>query len=295
MESYFAAKKLLFERHLKKGGSAVINRDGPGGDRLIRSCQTQKLENILQVSLEDEEADVHLANGRFSLAGIEGQLVFRGAAYDFHCPMVGAFNAENLLLAAASSWAVGLQPQQIVDGLAGASAVPGRLELVKAEGEEGPTVFVDYAHTPDALRRALEVLRPLCRGRLITVFGCGGDRDRGKRPLMGNAVARGSDLAVVTSDNPRSESATQILADIEPGLVSEGCSRLETLHGAKGYLVEESRERAIALAIDAAGGDDVVLIAGKGHETYQILADGKIHFDDREQARRALQNRRRHP
>lgn len=295
MESYFAAKKLLFDRHLKPGGVAVVNQGGSGGDRLIAALQSREDLRLLRVAISESgsesSADLQLVNARYSLAGIEGELVFAGQAHSFICPLVGAFNAENILLAAACTWASGLAPGQIVQALSRPSPVPGRLEFVEAEPGGGPAVFVDYAHTPDALHRVLEVLRPLCRGRLITVFGCGGDRDRGKRPLMGAAVAKGSDLAVVTSDNPRSESPPQILADIVQGLTAADFPREQTLEGTRGYVVEESRQKAIEMAITAARPEDVVLIAGKGHETYQILADQRIHFDDREQARLALKGR----
>ena len=169
--------------------------------------------------------------------------------------------------------------------------VPGRLEQVDhTRGDFA--VLVDYAHTPDALERAIGVLRPLCRGRLITVFGCGGDRDRTKRPLMGRAVARGADLAVVSSDNPRTEDPLAIVEAILVGVRSERLERLERLEGAeRGYYVEPDRRRAIESAVAAARPGDIVLLAGKGHEDYQILGRTKIHFDDREVAAKALREK----
>jgi len=153
-------------------------------------------------------------------------------------------------------------------------------------------VVVDYAHTPDALDRLLTALRPLTPGALITVFGCGGDRDRGKRPLMGAAAARASDLVVITSDNPRTEDPVRILADIEPGVRGEGLEPLP-LHapGSRGYVVEPDRPHAIALAVGLARPGDLVVVAGKGHEDYQIVGVEKRHLDDREEVRRALEQR----
>ena len=164
--------------------------------------------------------------------------------------------------------------------------MPGRLERV--DGGREFAVLVDYAHTPDALERAMSVLRPLCKGRLIVVFGCGGDRDQGKRPLMGAAVARGADVGLVTSDNPRTEDPMSIIRMIEPGVRGAG---MPPLDGGRGYLVDPDRRQAIFAAVAMARPGDIVLIAGKGHEDYQILGDTTIHFDDREQAREALEGR----
>src|SRR5206468_11797314 len=174
---------------------------------------------------------------------------------------------ENMLCAAAAAWALGIQPEAIAAGLAAADPPPGRLEQIPGPGF---TVVVDYAHSPDALERALEVLRPLTTGRLITVFGCGGDRDRGKRPLMGEVAARRSDVLLLTSDNPRTEDPARILADVEAGIHAAGMPPLGTpTPGTCGYVVEADRRRAIELAIGIARRGDGVLVAGKGHEDYQ--------------------------
>ncbi|HJQ85480.1 MAG TPA: cyanophycin synthetase, partial [Candidatus Binatia bacterium] len=173
-------------------------------------------------------------------------------------------------------WALGASPAAIVRGLAAAEAPPGRLEQIPGPGF---TVVVDYAHTPDALARALDVLRPLTAGRLIAVFGCGGDRDPGKRPLMGEAAARRSDVLVLTSDNPRSEDPLAILAQIEAGVRAAGI---------RDHRVEPDRRAAIALAVGLARPGDLVLVAGKGHEDYQIVGAEKRHFDDREEVRGVL-------
>jgi UDP-N-acetylmuramoyl-L-alanyl-D-glutamate--2,6-diaminopimelate ligase len=178
----------------------------------------------------------------------------------------------------------------VAAGVAGLAGVPGRLERLGPP--EGPQVFVDYAHTPDALeQQVLAALNSLNFDRIITVFGCGGDRDRTKRPLMGQAAAQGSGLVVVTSDNPRTEDPLAIIRDIEKGLAAAGCDRLSPAaarQGQRGYMVAPDRREAIRLAVDLANPGDAVLVAGKGHEDYQIWGVDKIHFDDREEALAAL-------
>ncbi|HEX8907883.1 MAG TPA: cyanophycin synthetase, partial [Anaeromyxobacteraceae bacterium] len=176
----------------------------------------------------------------------------------------------------------------VARGLAGCPGAPGRLERITGRGVHA---FVDYAHTDDALAHALSALRALGPRRLLVVFGCGGDRDRGKRPLMGEVAARGADLAVATSDNPRGERPEDILSEIVPGLERAGARPLtaaEARGEARGYVVVPDRREAIALALAAARPGDAVLIAGKGHEDYQIVGGERRHFDDREEARRAL-------
>jgi UDP-N-acetylmuramoyl-L-alanyl-D-glutamate--2,6-diaminopimelate ligase len=186
--------------------------------------------------------------------------------------------------------ALEIDAKAIAEGIRQLRVVPGRVE--KVANDRGITILVDYAHSPDALEKVLSAVRPLSDGRLICVFGCGGDRDRGKRPLMGEIAARLSDLAVLTSDNPRSEEPLAIIAEVEAGVKKAGAIRLdEVRRGAPvsgktaAYWVEADRRNAIRAAIDAASSGDLVLIAGKGHEDYQILGPNKIHFDDREVAR----------
>jgi UDP-N-acetylmuramyl-tripeptide synthetase len=209
----------------------------------------------------------------------------------FATTMVGRHNVANILAGVAGGLALGLPLEALERGIAAAAAAPGRLERVPDPG--GRFIYVDFAHTPDALENVLQTLKTVGRGRLICVFGCGGDRDRTKRPLMGGIVARLSDLAVVTSDNPRTEDPTAIIADILPGLraAKQRPARAPAAGAgfdAQGFAVEPDRRRAIALALAAAAPGDTVLIAGKGHETYQILGREKIHFDDREEAAAAL-------
>jgi len=185
----------------------------------------------------------------------------------------------------------GFSRRDVQDGIERMSGVPGRMERIGSGDASGPTALVDYAHTDDALRRSLESLRSLAKGRVIAVFGCGGDRDKGKRPLMGQAAAEGSDLIVVTSDNPRSEDPDEIISQITPGLEKGGARRISTgkaKAGEKGYLVEPDRRAAIQLAVQMAKPGDVILIAGKGHEAYQEVEGQKSPFDDREEAQKAL-------
>jgi UDP-N-acetylmuramoyl-L-alanyl-D-glutamate--2,6-diaminopimelate ligase len=189
--------------------------------------------------------------------------------------MLGDFNVANALAAAACAWALGVAPPTIVARLGTMPQVPGRLEIVNAR----PTVLRDYAHTPDALERAIDAVRPFTTGRLIVVFGCGGDRDRGKRPEMGRIAVDRADVAIATSDNPRTEDPERILDDIEGGM-----------HGAPHERIED-RRAAIARAIAIAAPQDVVLLAGKGHETYQIRGTTKLPFDERAIVREIIQER----
>jgi len=305
MEAYLEAKLLLFSRHLRAGGVAVVNVDGGGAERVVERVRARGDVRLLRCSSAGREAEARVAEVRSTIEGLEARLVLEGRELAVRSRLVGAYNADNILMAATCCHAAGVPAEAIAAGVAALQGVPGRLERVDHDG--GFAVLVDYAHTPDALVRAMGVLRPLCAGRLIVVFGCGGDRDRTKRPLMGRAVAQGADLAVVTSDNPRTEDPHAIIAAIVEGVDREPLPRLERLDSAReeaaeprrapsgatrdhprGYLVEPDRRAAIGVAIAAARAGDIVLIAGKGHEDYQILGRTKIHFDDREVAREAL-------
>lgn len=211
-----------------------------------------------------------------SFNGLRFTIVAGKRRFPIHSPLVGHINAYNILLACSAAISLGLSDEEIQKGIEQMQIVPGRFERV----EEGQPfmVVVDYAHTDDALRNVISVARGMKPKRVITLFGCGGDRDRSKRPLMGMAAAELSDYVVLTSDNPRSEDPLAIMNDATVGL-----RRFDTPH-----LSEPDRERAIKKAIEAAAPGDVVILAGKGHETYQILRDGPIPFDDREVARRIL-------
>jgi murE/murF fusion protein len=309
MERYYVAKRRFFTEVLPAGGKGrpcpcVINVDDPWGRRLAGEVALP----VLTFGLADGAA-VTAADAQLTLAGIAARLRCDRGEFPLRSPLFGRFNLENLLAAAAAALSLGVPTNAIAAGIAALAQVPGRLERVSRSGE--PTVFVDYAHTDDALRRVLETLNEHRRGRIVTVFGCGGDRDRAKRPLMGRAAADLSDLTVVTSDNPRSEDPAAIIAQIEAGLAARGIPKLppealkpdrQPMTGApspeapgaaspKGYTVIPDRARAIAAAVALAAETDICLIAGKGHEDYQILGERRIFFDDRLVARAALDAR----
>ncbi|HZZ83837.1 MAG TPA: UDP-N-acetylmuramoyl-L-alanyl-D-glutamate--2,6-diaminopimelate ligase [Anaeromyxobacteraceae bacterium] len=290
-DDYFAAKRRLFFPDPEAGGGlaadglAVVNAGDPHGARLAAELAAAG-RRIWRYGLPG--AELRAEGASFSLAGIRARLVTPAGAGDLSSPLVGAHNVENLLCAAGLALGLGLPLPAVLRGLASSPGAPGRLEKVEAGGV---SVFVDYAHTDDALTRTLAALRALSPRRLVALFGCGGDRDRGKRPLMGRAAALGADLVVVTSDNPRTEDPEAIIGEILPGLEQAGLPRVSpslALQGARGYLVIPDRREAIDLAVRAARPGDAVLLAGKGHEDYQIVGTEKRHLDDREEARRAL-------
>ncbi len=279
MESYFLAKRRLFTERLERGGAAVVNGDDPYGARLARDLAGAH-DRVWRFG-RGRDSEIRIASVDSSLEGTRVALETPAGPLRIDSPLVGAHNAENLALAAGLSLALGCPAELVARGLAGLARVPGRLERVA-----GPVpAFVDYAHTDDALARVCASLRHVGARRLVLVFGCGGDRDPGKRPLMGQAAARGADLVVVTSDNPRSEAPEAIIGEILPGLAAGGARALdlaEARGGASGYLVEPDRAAAIALAAACARPGSVLLVAGKGHEDYQIVGDRRLHFDDRE-------------
>jgi UDP-N-acetylmuramoyl-L-alanyl-D-glutamate--2,6-diaminopimelate ligase len=291
MEHYWHSKKKLFSDHLKPAGGghpirAVVNTDDSRGRELAATLGTMALRTAVY-----GDGDIVPLGVVRDLTGIHGSITTKHGEIAFDSPLVGEFNLENILSATGAALALGISPAAIAAGIDSLACVPGRLERIVEGGER--FIFVDYSHKPDALENAITALRALTKGRLITVFGCGGDRDRTKRPVMGAIAARLSDLTVVTSDNPRTEDPLAIIAEIEAG-VRQVCTRrlsadaLTVAWQKKGYLVEPDRRTAIAASIKAAHAGDAVLIAGKGHETYQILAGETIHFDDREEARQVL-------
>jgi UDP-N-acetylmuramoyl-L-alanyl-D-glutamate--2,6-diaminopimelate ligase len=281
MHHYLRAKGRLFEE-LESGGkaaTAVVNVDDDSSAYIIGVNRGALLTYGINAP-----ADVHARDIQTSLHGTRFLAATPAGELTVQVPHVGEYHVYNALAAIAVGLTLRLELADLGPGLATAPPIPGRFERVDC-GQDF-TVAVDYAHKPDALERLLRSARALYPRRVLTVFGCGGDRDRGKRPLMGRLAAELSDVAIVTSDNPRSEDAGQIIAEILSGVraVAGWETRVHT---------EVDRARAIDLAVRLAEPGDLVLIAGKGHETYQLFADRRIHFDDREQARQALQRRLR--
>ena len=272
LERYFEAKTRLFTELAP--AASVINIDDAAGASLVSSLST--IGRVITVG-RAAAADVRATGERPGRVSTVFCLVTPDATVDVELPLPGAFNVSNALVAAGCALALGIEPATIAEGLTRAGQVPGRLERVEAG--QPFAVLVDYAHTPDGLIKAIEAVRAVTSGRVITVFGCGGDRDHGKRSLMGQAAGRLSDLVIATSDNPRSEDPDAILSSVE-----EGLRRAQAT-----YEIQPDRRAAIVRALDAASPGDAVLIAGKGHETYQTFADGPIHFDDREVAREELE------
>ena len=277
LDDYFEAKALLFNPDYLKG-RAIINKNDAYGQKLIERAGDRPLWTY---SIEDTSADLYMADLTYGPTGVSGTLCTPSGKQSFTSPLVGQFNLENLLAAVGSALHLGVSLEQIVESLPQFTGVPGRMERVQLEDDQDISVIVDYAHTPDSLDNALRAARPFVSGQLICVFGCGGDRDRTKRPKMGRIAYEQSDRAIVTSDNPRTEDPEQILADVVAGI--EGDLDSEQ--------VICDRAQAIRLAILNAQPGDGIVIAGKGHEDYQILGTEKIHFDDREQSRAALEER----
>lgn len=291
MQSYWSSKQKLFHRHLAKAPNrAVINIDDPRGKALAKTLGKQSLPVGMGKGAMVTPENIHQ-----DLTGTQGEIRIPGGKISFNSPLVGGFNLENIMVSAGAVVALGIDIAAVKMGIESMAHVPGRLEAIPHD--KGPHVYVDYAHTPDALENALKTIRHLTRDRIITVFGCGGDRDSAKRPLMGEIAGTYSDLSIITSDNPRSEDPMQIIGQIKKGIMP-ACSREyspETLKNgweAKGFTVVSDRKSAICLGIGSAGLKDAVVIAGKGHETYQILKDKTIQFDDRIQAKKALASRK---
>src|ERR1700682_2061156 len=278
MENYFEAKAKLFTElaHQKKKQKpvAIINIDDRYGGQLLG-----KIDKNISVTTfgMGARADFRASNYRTEFGGTSYQLDARGKSYLVRVPLIGRFNVANSMAALAAASAFGISLREAVLSLGKSPQVPGRLELVPAKRQF--PIFVDYAHTPDALLNVLKTLRQLGPGRLIAVFGCGGDRDRQKRPLMGRVAAQNADYSIITSDNPRKEDPNAIISEIEKGF---GSDRYEKV---------AERAEAIARAIALAQPRDIILIAGKGHETYQEFADHTVPFDDIQVARRAIEDR----
>ncbi|HME91527.1 MAG TPA: UDP-N-acetylmuramoyl-L-alanyl-D-glutamate--2,6-diaminopimelate ligase, partial [Myxococcaceae bacterium] len=289
LEEYFQSKRKLFVENLSPGGVAVVNGDDTYGSRIYSELRGSK--RMAWKFSRAGNAEISASKAEFNLAGIQATLKTPAGDIPVRSRLLGFHNLENILAAAGVALSAGFSRRDVQDGIERLQGVPGRMERVE---ERGVVALVDYAHSDDALKRALEAIRSLSKGRLLVVFGCGGDRDRGKRPLMGSAAAEGADLAVVTSDNPRSEDPDEIIGQITGGIERAGFRRIsvgKARAGEKGYLVESDRKQAIALAASLAKPGDVILIAGKGHEPYQEIQGEQHPFDDRREAAEALKAR----
>lgn len=285
MEEYFKAKSLLFQG-LKKGhpdgdATAIINMDDPKGKQLAALTDGRTVTYGL-----GKRCDVRAKRVLAQRSGLEARLITPAGELDIRSSLMGEINIYNILAASAAAISLNADLHAVGKGIEQLKVVPGRLESV--DNSRGLHLVVDYAHTPDALLKTLKTLRSLVDGRLITVFGCGGDRDKGKRSEMGMVAGENSDLVFITSDNPRSEDPVSIIEQIENGTRASGLIRLNNASQSpvkgKGYFVEVNRRKAIRKAVAMADAKDMVLIAGKGHEDYQIIGTQRKDFDDRKEA-----------
>jgi len=294
MESYWQCKKRLFTTFLKQGpkkdrARAVVNIDNEKGLDLLETLDMQCIAAGSRKGAAIRPADISHA-----LEGISGRIRTPAGTLAFSSPLVGRYNLENILCAAGVGIALEMDLKFIRQGIGRLTHVPGRLEPV-ARGRWNRFVYVDYAHTPDALENVILAIRAVTSGRIICIFGCGGDRDRTKRPLMGEIAGRLCDLCVITSDNPRTEDPGGIIREIVGGIRRTASTEylpadLQNGFAEKGYAVESDRGRAIDLGIRASRPGDIVLIAGKGHENYQIIGRKTIDFDDKQVAEKVIGN-----
>ncbi len=289
MKDYFEAKSLLFKFPFldSKDSKAIVNIDDPWGNKLAKRLGKSCWRSSILEALNGKSAELKIVDLKMTNELSKGRLITPLGEADFVSPLIGDFNLMNLLQAIGVLIQQGFPLSKLAEAIEDFPGVPGRMERVLISEEEDddkhlhmPIVIVDYAHTPDGLDNALRALRPFTAGELICVFGCGGDRDKEKRSKMGNIAARLADHVVVTSDNPRTENPNIIIQEILTGIPAR--ISIE---------VEVDRAKAIASAIQKASNQDIVLVAGKGHESYQILGNTKIHFDDREEVSKALKDK----
>ena len=283
MDEYFRCKSLLFSYLGGSGGASVVNVDDPWG-RKLKEAFPSALTFSLEKGASVYPKDFSLLEGR-----TEALIATPSGDVQISSHLVGEYNLQNMLGAIALACSAGIRKEAISIGISSLDRVPGRLEKLESKGPRLFRAYVDYAHTSDALERALQALRPVTSGRLITVFGCGGNRDRMKRPKMGEAATRLSDFTIVTSDNPRDEDPLEIIKEIEAGI--KGLRRFSPAESPsmKGYMVIPERKEAIWKAVSLASSGDTILVAGKGHEDYQIIKGVKHHFDDFEVLREAME------
>jgi UDP-N-acetylmuramoyl-L-alanyl-D-glutamate--2,6-diaminopimelate ligase len=277
MDRYFAAKKRLFKEILvetEKDPWAIINLDDP----LLKAFQ-KEFPPLKGMTYGLDNGQVRASNREVSLRGIRATLTTPAGTVEIQTPLVGEYNLYNIMAATAAGISLGITSEAIQQGIANLVQVPGRMERI---GAGNPWILVDYAHTPDALEKTLKEIKRLSRGKVLVVFGCGGDRDKSKRAPMGRIGAQWSDLAIITSDNPRTEEPLKIIEEIE-----KGAREVRPQH----YRVIPDRREAIKEAVALAGPQDIVIITGKGHEDYQIIGEERFPFDDREEARKALAQR----
>ncbi|MDF2504533.1 MAG: UDP-N-acetylmuramyl-tripeptide synthetase [Clostridium sp.] len=260
-ENYYNAKLILF----KNSQNSIINMDDSYGDKVYKDLSCNKIT----YGFENKE-DVEAKHIKMHSRGIDFQISYLNESANISLNIPGRYNISNALGSAAACILEGLTLKQIKDGLESLKAVPGRCEAIETNLNLGFEIIIDYAHTPDALMNILKTTREFTKGRLISVFGCGGDRDKVKRPIMGDIGSKMSDIAIITSDNPRTEEPMTIINEIVKGIHKDN------------YITIENRREAIKKAISIAKKDDVIVVAGKGHEDYQVLREGTIHFDERE-------------
>ncbi len=292
MSSYFRSKEKLFTEVLDradgvKRARSVINIDDSWGEKLVKTQRGL----LMTYGLRAHRADITARNTSFTLDGIEAELVTPKGTFSLHSKLLGEYNLYNIMAATGVGIALGFTCEEIKSGIEGLSSVPGRTDRIEKASKV--TVLVDYAHTPDALENVLKTVQALKPKRLITVFGCGGNRDRGKRSLMGRIAAQFSQILIITSDNPRDEDPLEIIKHIEEGIKSFSLTRFEpdniqSNQVTNGYLVVPERRAAIRLASRLARTGDAVIIAGKGHEDYQIVKGNVLPFDDRLEAEYAF-------
>jgi len=294
MKNYFRAKKRFFTEvlpHSRKNypEKMIVNADDHWGQMILKESALPALTYGIE-----NDCQLKVMNYELSLQGITAQISISGKTMAIRSPLIGKFNLYNILAAVGAACILRISSTSIKAGIKKLSNVPGRLE--KVESSLGFNIFVDYAHTDDALTRVLQNLTKLKKRRIITVFGCGGNRDRGKRPLMGAAATDHSDLTIVTSDNPRLEDPMAIIAEIEAGIDQSRIKKIDPQHlsgsnDMHSYMIIPERKKAIEAAINVAKASDIILIAGKGHEDYQIIGVNKMSFDDRIVAGQALRMR----
>jgi len=309
MDKYYSAKKKLFSEILSESSKtkkfAAINSDDPYGKRLLGELKEEfggKDEIGLLAYGLDEDCDISAKNINYYRDGLKLDIIFPdgNTAKGIRSNLIGGYNVYNILAAVSAAYALSASEGSIVSGIESLENVPGRVEKINTGNARSPLICVDYAHTDDALKRVLSSLRNIISGgKLISVFGCGGDRDKGKRPLMGMHSADIADISIITSDNPRSEDPLSIIREIETGIKKGQFVDKEKLkdkvngqvYNGHVYTIEEDRANAIRLALSLASEEDAVLVAGKGHEDYMIVKENRFHFSDKEEILKYYENR----